>query len=214
MSGDVTVYWRPGCPYCARLFGDLDRLGLPIRKVNIWEEPGAAARVRAVAGGNETVPTVVVGEAAMVNPRAIDVVEAVRRDAPRLLGDVDPARLNRAAVGPWWSGLPVTVAATVAWIMLAASNPTTTYHFAPLVVAAAWPAGRRLRAARALPRAAALAATVGGVLMAVAATVVLRARGALAGPALFGLSTVSEALASAVVGGLIGAALALIGRRP
>ena len=33
---------------------------IPNRRVNIWRDPDAAARVRAAAGGNETVPTVVV----------------------------------------------------------------------------------------------------------------------------------------------------------
>jgi mycoredoxin len=30
-------------------------------EINIWEDPQAAARVRSVANGNETVPTVFVG---------------------------------------------------------------------------------------------------------------------------------------------------------
>ena len=85
MTGDraaATVYWRPGCPYCSRLLGDLGRIGLPVDKVNIWEDPEAAATVRSIANGNETVPTVVVGDTAMVNPRAADVVDAVRRHTP------------------------------------------------------------------------------------------------------------------------------------
>lgn len=36
--------------------------------VNIWTDPIGAAAVRAAAGGNETVPTGVVGELAFVNP--------------------------------------------------------------------------------------------------------------------------------------------------
>ena len=54
----LTVYWRPGCPYCARLRARL-RLGrMPYRGVNIWEDPEAAAVVRAHNGGDELVPTV------------------------------------------------------------------------------------------------------------------------------------------------------------
>ena len=59
------------------------RLGLrsarvPATWVNIWEDRAAAARVRAVTGGDETVPTVVVGTQAMVNPPARQVIAAVR----------------------------------------------------------------------------------------------------------------------------------------
>ncbi|GGZ95873.1 hypothetical protein GCM10010371_64960 [Streptomyces subrutilus] len=75
----VTVYWRPGCPYCVRLRLRLRVARVPYRKVNIWRDPGAAAFVRGVADGNETVPTVVVGDGpAMVNPSLRRVREAAR----------------------------------------------------------------------------------------------------------------------------------------
>jgi len=79
---DVTVYWRPGCPFCSRLRRDLRGLGLPVTEINIWDDPPAAAVVRAAAGGNETVPTVVIGSTAMVNPSVQAVVEAVQRIDP------------------------------------------------------------------------------------------------------------------------------------
>lgn len=82
---EVVVYWRPGCPYCSMLLADLGRTGLPYRKVNIWDEPDAAAFVRSVADGNETVPTVQVGPVAAVNPSAAAVVDMVRQHAPALL---------------------------------------------------------------------------------------------------------------------------------
>ena len=44
---------------------------------NIWEDPEAAAFVRASADGNEIVPTIEVGEPVMVNPSADEVVVAV-----------------------------------------------------------------------------------------------------------------------------------------
>lgn len=74
----VTFYWRPGCPFCAQLRRHLLRIGLPFRPVNIWEDPEAAARVRQITGGDETVPTVVAGDRAMVNPSIQEVLEAVR----------------------------------------------------------------------------------------------------------------------------------------
>lgn len=84
----VEVYWRPGCPFCLALMGPLRRSGLPLQEINIWEDPAAAARVRSVAGGNETVPTVFVGDQAMVNPTVRQVLTATggggrRERAPR-----------------------------------------------------------------------------------------------------------------------------------
>ncbi|MFI6962721.1 glutaredoxin domain-containing protein [Streptomyces sp. NPDC050255] len=78
---EVVVYWRPGCPYCMKL-----RLRLAKRRrteVNIWRDPEAAAFVRSVADGNETVPTVTVGGKAMVNPSMRQVQEAVRAQTPQ-----------------------------------------------------------------------------------------------------------------------------------
>ena len=82
----ITFYWRPGCGFCMMLERNLDRLGLPLDKRNIWDDPDAAATVRSVANGNETVPTVVVGERRMVNPSVHDVVAALEDEAPHLVG--------------------------------------------------------------------------------------------------------------------------------
>lgn len=84
----VRVYWRPGCPYCAVLRLGLRAARVPAEWVNIWEDDGAAARVRAITGGDETVPTVVVGTQAMVNPSARQVVAAARDAQP---GTLPPA---------------------------------------------------------------------------------------------------------------------------
>lgn len=72
-----TVYWRPGCPFCSSLFRQLDRAGIAYERVNIWEHPDAAATVRSIANGNETVPTVVVGTVGMVNPSGAQVAAAL-----------------------------------------------------------------------------------------------------------------------------------------
>lgn len=70
---EAVVYWRPGCPFCSMLRAGLDRNGTPYREVNIWEDPQAAAFVRSVARGSETVPTVTVGSISLVNPSAGEV---------------------------------------------------------------------------------------------------------------------------------------------
>ncbi|MGW0969208.1 glutaredoxin domain-containing protein [Streptomyces sp. NPDC002516] len=67
-DGRPVVYWRPGCAYCLRL---RVRLGLRARRVHwvdIWRDPAGAAAVRAVNGGDETVPTVVVDGRPHTNP--------------------------------------------------------------------------------------------------------------------------------------------------
>lgn len=67
-DGRPIVYWRPGCPYCMRLRVRLGRTARQAYWVNIWRDPAGAAAVRAVNGGNETVPTVVVAGQPHTNP--------------------------------------------------------------------------------------------------------------------------------------------------
>ncbi len=55
----------------------LERAGLAFREVDIWQDPDAAAFVRSVANGCETVPTVSVGDVHMVNPSVAQVAEAL-----------------------------------------------------------------------------------------------------------------------------------------
>lgn len=74
----VTVYSRPGCPYCFLLRRGLRRRGITFTEVNIWQDPAAAAAVRAVADGNETVPTVHVADQWLVNPRPSRVEQLLR----------------------------------------------------------------------------------------------------------------------------------------
>lgn len=83
----IEFYWRPGCPFCSMLERGLAGAGLPLDKRNIWDDPQAAAFVRSVADGNETVPTVVVAGQAMVNPPAEQVAALVAQSAPHLLPD-------------------------------------------------------------------------------------------------------------------------------
>lgn len=87
----VTLFWRPACGFCASLLGAIDRIGLRLDEVDIWAEPDAAATVRRFANGNETVPTVVIGDldsadaVGLVNPSIGQLVEALERLAPDVL---------------------------------------------------------------------------------------------------------------------------------
>ncbi|MEV4704637.1 glutaredoxin domain-containing protein [Actinoplanes sp. NPDC049316] len=67
-DGKAIVYWRPGCPFCVRLRATLGLRSRRAHWVDIWQDPEGAAAVRAVADGNETVPTVILAGAAHVNP--------------------------------------------------------------------------------------------------------------------------------------------------
>ena len=96
----VTVYWRPGCGFCAALLRGLERQDLVFERVNIWEDQEGAAFVRSVADGNETVPTVRVGDTALVNPTGRDVMAVVAEEAPDLLPeDYEPPEPGR--LGQW-----------------------------------------------------------------------------------------------------------------
>ncbi|WP_433374931.1 glutaredoxin domain-containing protein [Actinoplanes sp. CA-142083] len=77
-DGRPIVYWRPGCPYCMRLRASMGRDARRLHWVDIWADPEGAASVRAVADGNETVPTVIAGGEAMVNPKPDRVRDLVR----------------------------------------------------------------------------------------------------------------------------------------
>ena len=91
------MYWRPGCAFCMSLKRSLKKRKVPMRLHNIWEDQSAADVVRAAARGNETVPTVVVGATALVNPTP-QAVEALLSDvAPHLLAEQRSGTTNR-----WW----------------------------------------------------------------------------------------------------------------
>ncbi|MGY0060715.1 glutaredoxin domain-containing protein [Streptomyces sp. LZ34] len=81
----VVVHWRPMCTYCMKLLLRLRFTRLRYTKVDIWKDPEAAAFVRSVADGNETVPTVTVAGRAMVNPSKKQLMDAVKACAPHLL---------------------------------------------------------------------------------------------------------------------------------
>lgn len=79
---NITVYWRPGCEFCMALMRQLNRRGLAHARVNIWQDDRTAAFVRRASGGDETVPTVQVGEDVLINPSVREVLAAVERIDP------------------------------------------------------------------------------------------------------------------------------------
>lgn len=199
-SNPIEVFWRPGCAYCALLLPRLRRSGLPLKEVNIWEDSEAATRLRELANGNETVPTVVVRDIAMVNPSLSQVLAEVRRSAPHLEPPATPAPSARPAA-------LVMVGLVASWTIIAAINPTTTYHLAPLLISASAPfMARQTYAGPVAPRTAALFA-LAGILTAVLTAAILATNNILNGPGLIdGISPFAETPILAILGS--GAALA------
>ncbi|MFV0523063.1 MAG: glutaredoxin family protein [Acidimicrobiales bacterium] len=85
----VEFFWRPGCGFCANLERALTQANVPMSKRNIWADDTAAAIVRSVANGNETVPTVRFRSHAMVNPSADEVTKLLENEAPDLMARRD-----------------------------------------------------------------------------------------------------------------------------
>lgn len=74
-------------------------MGIERVEHNIWDDPEGAAIVRQFADGNETVPTVVVGDKALVNPSPAALLELLKGEAPHLLpegaGQPEPGTIGR-----------------------------------------------------------------------------------------------------------------------
>lgn len=146
-TSPVTVYWRPGCPYCAGLRRRLRQLGVHTTEINIWEDPTGAATVRSYAAGNETVPTVVIAGTAMVNPTGPDVLHAARRLAPEAVSDSGPLPPPPRVWPPVatlvaWA---VVVAAVTASIVVHAGGHQTLSWVLDALAVAAYLAARVLR---------------------------------------------------------------------
>lgn len=87
-----------------KLRSGLRRRGVTATEIDIWSDDSAAARVREVTGGDETVPTVFVGTQALVNPGVREVVAAIEREFPGRVQEMLGGGAARAR-GPWWSRL-------------------------------------------------------------------------------------------------------------
>ena len=200
----VEVLWRPGCPYCGRLRAGLRRAGIETVEHDIWADRAAAARVREATGGDETVPTVVVGTQSLVNPSVAQVISAVRTQFP----DQAEALVGAGPVpgASPWTGAGWSAVVLVFWVLLAVWQPTTSWHLAPMLLAGAWPwlIGQDLRGGdrATLPRL--LAAGVAGFGIAAVTTVVLDRFDLLRGPTVLGFAhPASEGIVLAAVAVLL-----------
>ena len=137
----IEVMWRPGCPFCRSLRRGLSRAGVATTEHNIWSSADAAARVRKATGGDETVPTVFVGDQALVNPTVRQVVVAIKALDPehQSFPAVATGRPGGTGAKTPGAGLIWTLVVAVVWSLLVVWRPTTTWHIAPLILAATWP---------------------------------------------------------------------------
>lgn len=72
----VTMYSTPWCGYCQRLKAQMGREGIEFVEVDIEQDPGAAAFVEQVNGGNQTVPTLLYADGSAETNPSIGQVKA------------------------------------------------------------------------------------------------------------------------------------------
>jgi mycoredoxin len=80
----LEVFWRPGCPFCYRLLHALEHAGVRFHLRNIWEDDAARQLVAAINHGNETVPTVVLGQMTATNPSPKAFIKELREQHAEL----------------------------------------------------------------------------------------------------------------------------------
>lgn len=114
-------------------------------------------------------------------------------------------------LGRPWRAATGTLLVAAVWALLAGRRPDTTYHFAPALVAWAYPYLRL--SATPTGRRQALAAVAGGAAAAVIMTFALNALGWLEGPVLFGGDALGESLLVAGLAALAALGVSTVARR-
>jgi glutaredoxin len=60
--GDVTIYTKSGCPYCAAAKDDLEQRHISYTEYNVKADPDALRRMLELNGNRRHVPTIVHGD--------------------------------------------------------------------------------------------------------------------------------------------------------
>jgi glutaredoxin 3 len=58
---EVTLFTKPGCPYCAAAKDDFNRRGIQYQEHNVKEDPTKLRRMLELNGGQRRVPTIIEG---------------------------------------------------------------------------------------------------------------------------------------------------------
>lgn len=62
MPQQVTIYTKPGCPFCAAAKQDLEERGVPYKELSIQDNPKVAQEVMRLSKGEGIVPILVIGD--------------------------------------------------------------------------------------------------------------------------------------------------------
>jgi mycoredoxin len=74
---EVIVFYRPGCPFAAKLRTKLKLARMPYRAIRFGEDADADEATRSVSDGNQISPTVRVGGQYLVNPPVHEIRKAL-----------------------------------------------------------------------------------------------------------------------------------------
>lgn len=55
----VTIYTKPGCPYCAAAKADMDARSVEYEEIDVYTTPGARERLAELTAGMMVVPVIV-----------------------------------------------------------------------------------------------------------------------------------------------------------
>lgn len=77
MPDEVIVYYRPGCPFAAKMRTKLKLARIPYRAIRFGADADADAAARSVSDGNQISPTVRVGGQYLVNPPVREIRKAL-----------------------------------------------------------------------------------------------------------------------------------------
>lgn len=130
----LEVLWRPGCPYCSALRRELDRRGVSAVWRNIWDDDTARSLVRAANNGNETVPTVRVGDRILTNPRWAQL-QPLLGDGPWMSTQTAPTAGSATRVLSW---LPMLALIALSYVLDITGHTAASWVVDPFAVAAWW----------------------------------------------------------------------------
>jgi glutaredoxin 3 len=57
--GNITIYTKPGCPYCAAAKEHYTMQGIPFKEIDVYAVPGARDEAIRLASGKAIVPVIV-----------------------------------------------------------------------------------------------------------------------------------------------------------